>query len=137
MAEVHVEGELGASIDEVWKLVSDFGGIIEALGLPVDVEGDGVGAVRTISMGGSDTVERLEALDADAKSLTYSMVRGPLPVENYLATMQFTALGDGRTKLDWTATFDAARGGNADDLVPIVRSIYEGGIGGLQARFGA
>src|SRR5437868_3940012 len=111
MAEVHVDGELGAGIDEVWKLVSDFGGLIEALGLPVEVDGDGVGAVRTISMGGSDTVERLEALDNETKTLRYSMVRGPLPVENYLATMQFTALGDTRTKIDWTSSFDAAGGG--------------------------
>ena len=88
-------------------------------------------------MGGNDTVERLEALDDSAKRLQYSMVSGPLPVENYLATMQFTAIGDDRTKVDWTSSFDGAGGANAEDLVPIVRSIYEGGIGGLQARFGA
>ena len=74
MAEVHVAGELGASVDEVWKLVSDFGGMLEAMGVPVELMGpEGIGQERKIAMGPEPTVERLEELDNDAQRLVYSI----------------------------------------------------------------
>ena len=108
MASVREEGELGAAIDEVWKIVGDFPGFVEAMGVPVEVEGEGVGATRTIAMGPSPTIERLEKLDNDAKMLQYSLIRGPLPVENYLATMQLSAVEGGRTRLEWSSDFEPA-----------------------------
>src|SRR4051812_34375528 len=90
MASVREEGELGAGIDEVWKLVGDFSGFVEAMGIPVEVSGEGVGSTRTIAMGPSPTVERLETLDNDNRRLQYSLLQGPLPVENYLSTMQLS-----------------------------------------------
>jgi hypothetical protein len=136
MTAVREEGELGAGIDEVWKVVGDFPGFVEAMGIPVEVSGTGVGATRTIALGPSPTVERLEALDNDAKRLVYSMVEGPLPVQNYVATMQLSALDGGRTRLEWSSTFEP--GSMAEgDAIQAVSGIYKGGIAGLQARFGA
>lgn len=135
MAEVREEGELGASIDEVWKLVSDFGGFIEAMGLPVTVEGEGIGATRSIAMGAEPTVERLEELDADTKKVVYSIVSGALPVASYVSTMQLSGAGDGRTKLVWSSTFEPV--GDEAGARAVVESIYKGGIAGLQGRFGA
>jgi hypothetical protein len=138
MAEVHVTGELGASVDETWKLVSDFGGLLESMGVPVELSGpEGIGQERKISMGPEPTVERLEELDNDAHRLVYSIQSGPLPVDNYLATMQLSAIGEGRTKLDWSSTFDPAEGFAEADAVNIVSGIYSGGLGALQGRFGA
>jgi hypothetical protein len=138
MAEVHEAGELGASVDEVWKVLSDFGGFIEAMGLPVELSGpDGVGQERKIVLGNDPTVERLEELDHDAKRLVYSIVSGPLPVSNYLATMQLSSIDDARAKLDWSGTFDPAEGLAEADAVNVVSGIYKGGIAGLQGRFGA
>jgi hypothetical protein len=139
MTEVHETGEFGAGVDEVWKLVSDFGGMLEAFGVPVELSGpEGVGQERTIAMGPSDpTVERLEELDNDAHRLVYSIQSGPLPVANYCSTMQLSAIADGRTKLDWSSTFEPAEGFAEADAINIVSGIYKGGIGGLQARFGA
>lgn len=139
MAEVHEEGELGAGIDEVWKVVGDFGGLLKSFGMPVELEGpDGIGQVRKIAMGpGDPTVERLESLDDAAKQLQYSIVSGPLPVQNYLSTMQLSEAGAGRTKLVWSSTFDVAEGMGEDDAKGIISGIYKGGIGGLQGIFGA
>jgi len=136
MASVREEGELGAAIDEVWKIVGDFPGFVEAMGVPVEVEGEGVGATRTIAMGPSPTIERLEKLDNDAKMLQYSLIRGPLPVENYLATMQLSAVEGGRTRLEWSSDFEPA-GISEADAIEAIRGIYKGGIAGLQARFGS
>ena len=49
MTEVREEGELGASVDEVWKVVGDFGGLLEAMGVPVELEGEGIGQTRKIT----------------------------------------------------------------------------------------
>jgi hypothetical protein len=137
MTEVQVSGELGASVDEVWKLVSDFGGLLEAMGMPVELSGpEGIGQERKISIGPEPTVERLEQLDNDALRLVYSIQSGPLPVSNYLATMQLSAIDGGRTKLDWSSAFEPAEGFAEADAINIVTSIYSGGIAGLQARFG-
>jgi len=138
MTAVHEVGELGASPEEVWKLVSDFGGMLVAFGVPVELSGpEGVGQERTIALGPDPTVERLEELDHDAQRLVYSIQSGPLPVSNYRSTMQLSAIADGRTKLDWSSTFEPAEGFSEADAINVVSGIYKGGIAGLQARFGA
>ena len=138
MAQVRREGEVGASVDEVWKLVSDFGGMIEALmGVPAELEGEGIGQTRTLPTGGEPMVERLEALDEDAKMLQYSIVSGPFPVTDYLSTMKLSAVGDDRTKIEWSSTFEPAEGTSQDEAEKMVAGVYKGGIAGLAARFGA
>lgn len=137
MAEVRLETGLGASADEVWTFISDFGGSIEALGVPVTTEGpEGVGQLRSISMGGEPTVERLESLDAEARTLSYSIVSGPIPVQDYLATMQVTEDGDGRSTLTWTARFEPA-GMPEDDAKNVVNMVLGGAISAFQGRFGS
>ena len=136
MASAREEGELGAGIDEVWKLVGDFGGFVEAMGIPVELTGDGVGSTRTIAMGPSPTIERLETLDNENKRLQYSLLQGPLPVENYLSTMQLSPIDSGRTRIEWSSEFDPA-GMPEADAIEAIRGIYKGGIAGLQARFGS
>jgi hypothetical protein len=135
MAEVKEEGELGASVDEVWKVVGDFVGLIEGMGLPVEKEGEGIGMTRKISMGPAPIVERLEERDEAAKKIVYSIVEGPLPVQHYVSTMQLTEAGSGRSKLTWSSTFEPV--GDEAAAKQIVSGIYTGGIQGLQGRFGA
>ena len=138
MAEVRESGELGASVDEVWKLVGDFGGFISAMGIPVEMNGEGIGQTRTIAMGpGDPTVERLEELDEAGKRIVYSIVSGPLPVQNYVSTIQLSDAGSGRTKVDWSSTFEPAAGSSEADASAVISGIYKGGIGGMQQRFGA
>lgn len=135
MAEVREEGELGVSADEAWKVVGDFVGLIEGMGLPVEVEGEGIGQTRKISMGPAPIVERLEERDEAAKKIVYSIVEGPLPVSGYVSTMQLTDAGEGRSKLTWSSTFEPV--GDEATAKQIVSGIYDGGIKGLQARFGS
>lgn len=134
MAEVREEGELGASADEVWKVVGDFVGLIEGMGLPVEAEGEGIGQTRKISMGPAPIIERLEERDEDAKKIVYSIVEGPLPVTSYVSTMQLSDAGEGRSKLTWSSTFEPV--GDEATAKQIVSGIYTGGIKGLQGRFG-
>jgi hypothetical protein len=137
MAEVREQGELGAGADEVWKLIRDFGGFIEAMGMAVELEGEGIGQTRKITVGSQPTVERLEERDDDVRRLVYSIVSGALPVVNYMSTMQLSAIAGGRTRLAWSVTFDPAAGISEEDASKLIRGIYKGGIAALQARFGA
>ncbi|HMC52724.1 MAG TPA: SRPBCC family protein [Acidimicrobiales bacterium] len=137
MAEVQEQAELGADVEEVWKVVGDFGGLLEALGVPVEIEGEGIGQTRKISLGQDPTVERLEERDEEARRLVYSIVSGPLPVTEYVSTMQLSPAGDGRTRLVWSSTFQPAPGTSQEDASRVVSGVYRGGIGGLQARFGS
>src|SRR5437667_10259872 len=117
MAEVREEGELGASVEEVWKLVGDFGGFVAAMGVPVELDGDGIGQTRTMSMGPEPMVERLEERDDAARRLVYSIVSGPMPVTGYRSTMQLSSAGDDRTILTWSSTFRPGEGMRDADSV--------------------
>ena len=136
MAKVHESGELGSSVDEVWTLVGDFGGLVEAMGVPVELTGEGIGQTRKIPVGAEPTVERLEERDEKAKRIVYSIVSSGLPVSGYVSTMQLSPEGESRTRLDWSSTFEPS-GVSEEEAVRIVTGIYTGGIAGLQARFGA
>jgi mxaD protein len=137
MPEVHEEGEIGASVDEVWKLIGDFSGFPRAMGVPVTLSGEGIGQTREIKVGSDATVERLEELDDADRRLVYSIVKSALPVDNYRSTMKLEPVGEGRTKLIWSSTFDVREGGDEAQAATIVSAIYNGGIAGLQRHFGS
>src|SRR5438046_1631892 len=96
MSSVREEGELDAGIDDVWRILGDFPKFVEAMGIPVEVSGDGVGATLTVAMEPSPTIERVEKVDNETKTLQYSLIEGALLVENYLATIQLSSVGSGR-----------------------------------------
>jgi hypothetical protein len=135
MAHVHMEGEIEATPDTVWGLVGDFGGFITALGIPVDLDGQGIGTRRTIKVGPDPIVERLDELDDGRQRITYSILEpGPLPVQSYRATMQLSPSGESRSTLAWWSDFEP-RGVSEDDAVAAVRGVYEGGIAAVQKHF--
>ena len=110
MPEIRVEQEIGAAADAVWPVISDFAGIGRFMpGLEkVEVQGQGLGAIRTVSTaGGGKIQERLEAFDPAARSFSYSLLPGAVPVQNYRATVKLVEAGPGRTRVSWSARFDA------------------------------
>ncbi len=137
MTKVEDEGRFVAPIDEVWSVVGDFVGFPEAMGLPVTVHGEGIGQTRTVTVAGDTIVERLEECDQEAHRLVYSIVSGPVPVVDYVATMELSALDTGGTALRWWGTFEPAPGGDEDAAIAFVSRIYRGAIRGLQGLFGA
>jgi hypothetical protein len=137
MPEVHEEGEIGASVDEVWEVVGDFGGFPKAMGVPVTLSGEGIGQTREMATGAEPTIERLEECDEADKRVVYSIVKAALPVTNYRSTMKVEPAGEGRTKLLWSTTFDVPDGADAEQSAAILSTIYKSGIRGLQRHFGA
>lgn len=135
MASTQVEGEITAPIDDVWKVVSDFGGFIGAQGLPAEVEGQGVGAVRKVTLGSAVIIERLEGIDEENRSTSYSIVEGPLPATGYLATIRLEPAGEAATRIHWSSTFEPSGGMSDADVAEIIANVHRGGIKGLQRHF--
>lgn len=97
-----------APADAAWRLVGDFGAADQYLARVVNctVEGEGVGARRTLtSADGSTVVERLETLDEEAHRLSYALLTDT-PFRDCLTTMALRDLGPHRAELAWSATFE-------------------------------
>jgi len=138
MADVCMKTTIKAPADDVWKTIRDFNGAGKYIAAITSstMKGSGVGAVRTVTLeGGVQVLERLEDLDDEARTLTYSIVRAPLPIENYVATMTLRDLGAGRCELEWSSTFDP-KGAPEAEGVQIVEGVYAMGFDGLKKLHG-
>ncbi|MFE3442783.1 SRPBCC family protein [Nocardia sp. NPDC059180] len=142
MIEVREQCELGSDADTVWKQIRDFPGFVEMLvesrdGARVEPSGEGIGMLRTVTLGADTVVERLEELDDSARRTSYSMpVTGPFPIAGYLATITLAPLGGNRCALTWSGRFEPA--GVAEEIAAAaVREVYTAGIDVLRVRFGS
>ena len=139
MAEAKVVKKINAPADAVWAQLSNFrsikaGGPIES----ISYEGEGVGMVRNIGMGGGLVVERLEAHDSSQRTFTYAIINEdcPLPFRNYSATVSVTDNGDRTSTVDWTGTFEP-RGVDEAQAINVASGIYAGAIKGARIALGA
>jgi carbon monoxide dehydrogenase subunit G len=138
MLSVKVSERLDAPAERVWELVRDFGGVQRyAAGIEkCTLEGSGIGAVRTLALAGGPTLqERLEALDDAGRRLSYSIVSGPIPVADYLATVAISDEANG-CRIDWSSTFEP-KGISEDQARRMIEGVYRGGIAGIKRELGA
>lgn len=137
MAKVHVRDSFDAPADEVWALFRDFGGVGKWAGAMVKsctVEGEGVGAVRTLALAqGKPLRERLVQFDDADRSFSYAIVgASDLPVDYYVGSVKIRSEGASRSTIDWIGTFEP-RGAPEADAQRIVEGIYRGGIAAIKA----
>ncbi|MBV1907099.1 MAG: SRPBCC family protein [Pseudomonadales bacterium] len=137
--KVEVIETVKAPAGAVWDILSDFAGI--QIGGPitaVEVEGEGVGTIRRLSMGGGTVVERLDNHDQDKLTYTYSITNDdcPLPVAGYSATVTISSIDDASCSVNWTGTF-TPKGADADTASKIINGIYTGGIQGARKKLNA
>ena len=108
-AEVSHRREIGASADQVWALIADFGAIdrYSPMVERCRVEGpDGVGQRRVLSLSnGTITISRLEAIDHAARTLTYRILETKLPLDDYTSTMRVEPRGGTACEVIWTSRF--------------------------------
>ena len=80
-------------------------------------------APRRVALGPMTIVERLEACDDAGRSLSYSIVEGPMPAENYLATICVAETGANSCHVDWSASFDLPEGVTEAQIAPALEEI--------------
>ena len=144
----HAAGSLSFSSEEtvdsspatVWKYVGDFNGF--DLWHPQvrnsTVKGaatNKVGAVRTLKLSdGSELVEKLLKYSAANTSYTYTSLKSPFPIKNYVATISVSPAPVGKTRRKWSATFDEV---NIDEDIAteMVAIALNGGLWKVVANF--
>ena len=132
-----------APVEAVWHLLRDFNShaawhpAIAASRIEAGESGDLVGAVRAFHLAdGSLLRERLIALSDRNREMTYCLLAGPLPLDDYVATMRLRPVTDGdRTFVQWQSRFRPPPD-RAEDLTRLVaEDIYEAGFRALQRHF--
>jgi len=138
MVSVKVSERVEATADRVWDLFRDFGAVQRfSAGIEkVEVTGSGIGAVRTLGLpGGTSLQERLEAFDDRGRRLQYAIVAGPIPVSNYLATIEVRDEGPQACRIDWSSHFEP-KGISDDQGRALIEGVYKGGIAGVKKALG-
>ena len=95
-----------------------------------EVEGSGIGSVRTLKMGGIELQERLEHTDDAGRTFSYSIISGPVPVENYLA-MTIHDADQGKSRITWQGSFEP-KGVTEEDCAKLFTGVYQGGIAAIR-----
>lgn len=97
------------SADKVWQRIRDFGDLSWLPGVSAcDVDGNGLGAIRTVSVGdGPPVQERLEAHDDETRQFSYSIISAPgLDAQaSFHASVSVTPTEDG-CEVRWQAGFN-------------------------------
>jgi hypothetical protein len=111
----------------VYARLSDFGGLKKYFSDAIercDLEGAGIGSVRTIRMKGNDgvIVERLEAL-VDGSLISYSIINeAPLPLERYHSVISLEDEGTG-CKIRWSSNW-IAKGSSEQEVRELIEGFY-------------
>ena len=125
MADGKVEVEIARSPEDVWALVGDFGGLGDWMpGIDAcELDGD----VRKLQTMGMEIHERLVSHDDEARTTSYSIVQGPMPIEHHLATIAVEPSGEG-SRLTWSYEV------RPDEMAAAFAPIYEGSVQAVKAQ---
>lgn len=133
MEYVRVEVKLGHPLGAVWGIVAGFGAIkcwIEGVESCL-LEGEGVGAVRSVQRGGNLTRERLDSIDAAAHRLSYSLLAPyRLPAKDVRGHIELRAVGPDATLMSWWSEASEI-GIPVVELAEYIGQFYRGSIARL------
>lgn len=128
-------------IDRLWAVLRDFNSHTqwhpaiersEIEGRDTDTQ---VGCVRSFVLrDGHRLREQLLRLDDHARTLTYCILDGTLPLQRYVATLQVRPVTDGqRSFWHWSSTFEAPAGREAEFASLVGEGVYQAGFDGMRA----
>ena len=125
MADGTTEVAIARSADDVWALVGRFEGLDEWMpGIEAcEMDGD----VRKLQTMGMEIHEQLQERDEDARRISYSIVKSPMPLEHHLATLTVTPDGDG-ARLEWAYEV------RPDEMAAAFAPVYEGSAQAVKQR---
>jgi carbon monoxide dehydrogenase subunit G len=121
MGKAAVDIDIKASPDQVWTVVSDFGGLDTWLPGVDSCRQDGDD--RFLEMMNMNITEHLVKKDDAGMQLVYGITDG-VPVEHHQATITVTPAGDG-SKVTWEVDTD-------DAMTDMMSQIYQQGLVALK-----
>jgi carbon monoxide dehydrogenase subunit G len=131
----HIEAvvELAVDADTAWKTVGDPGAL--AGWLPAIVSARMEGDLRFVEFadGMGPGTERILAHDDTARTYRYAYLEGPIPLQDYTATMTVEPTASGSRFL-WSASFNAGSAEEADALGETLLGLFGAAQEELKAR---
>ncbi|MHA1165223.1 MAG: SRPBCC family protein [Alphaproteobacteria bacterium] len=136
MAKVSMSTNLNVSADQVWNMIGGFNALPDWHPAVEKSELTQEGQTRTLSLAGGGTIiEKLEKVDDNARTYTYSIIDSPLPVANYTSTITVSGEGENST-IEWSSEFNAD-GASDQDAMKAIAGIYQAGFDNLKKIFGS
>ncbi|MEM8704610.1 MAG: SRPBCC family protein [Pseudomonadota bacterium] len=144
MARVYTSSVINAPAAKVWERIRDFNGLpkwhprIRESRIEDALPADKVGCIRNFNLQNGDNIrEQLLGLSDYDLFYSYSMLEGPMPLSDYIATLRLTPVTEGdRSFIEWSAEFECDPE-NEDDLVSgIGTNVFQGGFDALKRHFG-
>jgi uncharacterized protein YndB with AHSA1/START domain len=128
--------DLPASAGEVWGIVGDFNGLPRwNAGVERSDLGNG-GQRRTLTLkAGGSVVEDLVHRDDQGRSISYSIVEGPIPVKRHKATLSVSDRGPNQSTVRWRCEFES-KDAPIELVEGIFSGIFESGLKQLAGLFG-
>lgn len=144
MASVEFCGLIETAAEPVWAVLRQFGRIedwhpgIARSHIEGAQAGSLPGSVRHLQLlEGGVIRERLLALDDLEMQLSYRFEEAPLPLRDYVATVQVLALsGQPRAVVRWKARFDAETQAAGEHYQTVIRDLIVSGHDSLAAFLG-
>lgn len=126
---IEIDQTFNVPRSRVFALLADHGRFGKLLGAPVkrirdsdQADPNGLGSIRRIGIGPIGLEETIVAFEPD--SLIEYTITSMSPIRNHLGRIRFDEVGEGKTRLNYTITFD--------DVVPltgkVVKAALEQGI---------
>lgn len=137
MLSIRMQLELKVTPREVWNVIGGFNDIPNWVPVVEKSSLSDSGKVRHLRLAGDDgeVVEQLEAHSDKEHFYRYSIISSPLPLSNYVSTLQVTAQGGGNHSIvDWSSYF-TAHGVPNEEAVALVEGVYQAGFDRLQEIF--
>lgn len=120
----------------LWATIAQGGGVDKWFGAVItscELKGNGQGAQRFCTMAdGAELEERILEIDNDKKRFVYAIDKHPLPATDFIAALEIADIGDGQSKVTWSAKFNADNQ-NGVMVEGMLAVLYEQGIQSLAA----
>ena len=136
MPSTKVTVEVSATPKELWRLIGGFGSLPDWVpGISQSELTDG-GRIRHLQdPQGHIFIEKLERYDSAAHSYSYSIVKSPVPVSDYLSTLQVTPIEGGkRSRVEWSSVYKAV-GITEQKAGDIFHDLYSSNLRALVSRY--
>lgn len=136
MANTTTTIKISASPAKVWQLIGGFDSLPDWLPYIPNSEVSEGGRVRQLANPDGDTIiERLEAFNEKERYYTYSIMKAPFPVTDYLSTIRVKEDTDGISSLvEWSGSFTPV-GVSDQEAINLFHGIYQDGLEALQKAF--